>query len=105
MGVYVMPRLKSKQARWGNTDGRTTWWVGYWQNEKTKQNSSSTPKLKDGIYVGNSTGRLGLQRGGSLGLSLFDGHGGRGGDASPPTIPILLIIKLTRPLGIGSIQS
>ena len=63
--VYVMPRPKSNQARWGNSDGRTTWWVGYWHNKKTKQSSSTTPKLKGGLYVGNEEGSPGWRRGGS----------------------------------------
>ena len=65
--VYVMPHPKSKQARWGNTDGRTTWWKGYWHNKKTDQYSSATSKLKDGVYVGDGTGRPGWRRGGSPG--------------------------------------
>lgn len=63
--AYTMPRPKSKQARWGNTDGRTTWWVGYWYNEKTKKYSSATPKLKDGVCLGNGKGGSGWRRGGS----------------------------------------
>lgn len=51
---YFMPRPKSAQARWGNRDGRTTWYYGSWYNEKTKQYSSATPKKQeDGYYVGD----------------------------------------------------
>src|SRR5262245_34346531 len=32
---YTMPQPKSAQARWGNRDGRTTWFNGFWQNTKT----------------------------------------------------------------------
>ena len=63
--AYVMPRPKSKQARWGNADGRTTWWIGYWHNEKAKQYSSSIPKLKEGVYVGDGKASRGWRRGGS----------------------------------------
>jgi len=63
--VYVMPRPKSKQAGWGKTNGRTTWWVGYWLNEKTKQHSSTIPMLKDGAYVGDGKSGPGWRRGGS----------------------------------------
>ena len=29
-----MPQPKSRQAAWGNGDGRTTWFYGFWDNEK-----------------------------------------------------------------------
>jgi endonuclease/exonuclease/phosphatase family metal-dependent hydrolase len=29
---YVMPEPKSKAAKWGNKDTRTTWFPGYWKN-------------------------------------------------------------------------
>ena len=32
---YTMPVPKSAQAAWGNGDGRTTWYNGYWYNSKT----------------------------------------------------------------------
>ena len=63
--AYVMPRPKSPQARWGNTDGRTTWWVGYWHNKTTKKYSSTTPQLKGKTYVGDGKGGPGWRRGGS----------------------------------------
>lgn len=62
---YVMPSPKSPQAAWGNTDGRTTWYVGYWQNSKTGENSNATPQLKSGKYVGDGAGGSGWRRGGS----------------------------------------
>jgi hypothetical protein len=65
--TYAMPRPKSKQAAWGNTDGRTTWWNGYWHNAKTNQYSSITPKLKDGVYIGDGRNPSGWRRGGSPG--------------------------------------
>lgn len=40
---YFMPRPKSAQAAWGNSDGRTTWWNGYWKNSKTGKYSSRQP--------------------------------------------------------------
>ncbi len=60
-----MPQPKSAKASWGNTDGRTTWYVGYWINKKTNDNSSATPKLKDGKYIGDGKGSPGWRRGGS----------------------------------------
>jgi hypothetical protein len=62
---YIMPSPKSSKASWGNTDGRTTWWVGYWHNNKTNKFSSSTPKLIKGEYVGDDSGGSGWRRGGS----------------------------------------
>ncbi len=51
---YTMPRPKSNQAAWGNTDGRTTWYNGYWYNNKTKKHSRSTPlKKSNGYYYGD----------------------------------------------------
>lgn len=57
--IYIMPIPKSKAARWGNTDGRTTWWYGYWYNEQTKEYSYSIPILSsngkyevDPVHVG-----------------------------------------------------
>src|SRR5436190_24378787 len=41
--IYVMPKPKSPQAAWGNRDGRTTWWVGYWTNARTKATSGKQP--------------------------------------------------------------
>ena len=63
--VYVMPMPKSPQAAWSNTDGRTTWWNGYWINKTTKQYSSTEPSLKDGKYVGDGVDVSGWRRGGS----------------------------------------
>jgi len=62
---YIMPAPKSAQAAWGNTDGRTTWYVGYWQNSKTNSTSSSVPKVKNGMYVGDGLGGPSWRRGGS----------------------------------------
>ena len=64
---YVMPEPKSPQAAWGNTDGRTTWWEGYWENTITGAFSSETPKLKDGKYIGDGVDDRGWRRGGSPG--------------------------------------
>ena len=30
---YIVPKPKP-QASWYNSDGRTTWWYGYWETEK-----------------------------------------------------------------------
>lgn len=52
---YTMPEPKSKKAAWGNYDRRTTWFRGWWYNEKTKQYSDTTPKkAKNGLYLGDN---------------------------------------------------
>jgi len=63
--IYVMPEPKSAQAAWGNRDGRTTWWVGYWTNDKTGETSSIEPVLNNEKYVGNGQGVRVWRRGGS----------------------------------------
>ena len=63
--VYIMPEPKSTQAAWGNRDGRTTWWVGYWINEETDKTSSVEPVLENGKYVGDENGSRFWRRGGS----------------------------------------
>jgi hypothetical protein len=63
--AYTMPQPKSPQAAWGNHDGRTTWWVGYWTNEKTGETSSSGPVLKNGNYAGDGQGSRRWRRGGT----------------------------------------
>jgi hypothetical protein len=51
---YIMPQPKSAQAEWGNYDGRTTWWNGYWYNYKTETYSRETPqKRSNGYYYGD----------------------------------------------------
>lgn len=63
---YTMPQPKSAKASWGNSDGRTTWWNGYWVNRKTNRNSSVTPSsLND--YKGDGIENRGWRRGGAPG--------------------------------------
>ncbi len=51
---YTMPAPKSAQAAWGNGDGRTTWWSGWWHNEETGKYSRRTPeKAANGYYYGD----------------------------------------------------
>ena len=51
---YTMPRPKSAQAAWGNSDGRTTWYNGWWYNERTHLYSTATPSRRDsGLYLGD----------------------------------------------------
>jgi hypothetical protein len=51
---YTMPKPKSNQASWGNNDGRTTWWKGYWYNRITFKYSRLIPKCKaNGKYYGD----------------------------------------------------
>ena len=60
------PEPKSRQAAWGNRDGRTTWWVGYWVNAKTDASSSSQPTFDaNGHWVGDGRGFTAWRRGGS----------------------------------------
>lgn len=62
---YTMPEPKSAQAAWGNRDGRTTWWYGYWHNEKTGLYSHATPqKSSSGIYLGDNQNNAGQWRNG-----------------------------------------
>lgn len=57
---YTMPRPKSAQAAWGNSDGRTTWWAGWWHNSATGSYSSTTPKKgSNGQYYGDAQDRHG----------------------------------------------
>jgi len=62
---YVMPVPKSPQAAWGNRDGRTTWFNGYWINHSDNTYSSAEPTLQNGKYVGNGVNPVGWRRGGS----------------------------------------
>jgi hypothetical protein len=64
-GRYVLPEPKSKAAKWGNTDTRTTWFPGYWKNEKTDATSVSQPK-KPGL-VGDGQEKPKWRDGGSPG--------------------------------------
>lgn len=51
---YTMPMPKSAKAAWGVSDGRTTWYNGWWYNSKTNKYSIKTPfKTKSGIYIGD----------------------------------------------------
>lgn len=61
---YQMPRPKSEQAAWGNTNGRTTWWSGYWINRKLGRTSKVQPSASDS-YRGDGEGDTGWHRGGS----------------------------------------
>ena len=64
---YKMPAPKSTQAAWGNSDGRTTWWYGYWHSTSTEQVSDTQPvKKENGLYEGdNQDHRYSYRRGGS----------------------------------------
>ncbi len=62
---YSMPRPKSAQAAWGNSDGRTTWWPGYWHNSKTGEYSRTIPRLEGNVFKGDGQERPGWRRGGS----------------------------------------
>lgn len=51
---YTMPRPKSSKASWGNNDGRTTWWKGYWYNKKNKYSRTTPEKQSNGYYNGDA---------------------------------------------------
>jgi len=62
---FTMPNPKSPQATWGNYDGRTTWWHGYWYNTKTNKFSRSAPrKHSNGYYYGDGQNDKGYWRNG-----------------------------------------
>ena len=64
--TYIMPRPKSRQAAWGNRDGRTTWFYGYWTNLRTHSTSSLQP-VEDakGRWIGDEKGLAAWRNGGS----------------------------------------
>lgn len=52
--TYTMPQPKSAKAAWGVSDGRTTWYYGWWHNSKTGAYSDTTPrKSSSGLYLGD----------------------------------------------------
>lgn len=62
---YTMPKPKSAQAAWGNSDGRTTWFYGYWYNNKTNVYSKETPvKKSNEDYFGDDQNQRGYWRNG-----------------------------------------
>ena len=64
--TYIMPEPKSPQAAWGNYDGRTTWWVGYWVNRTTSATSFTQPTINsNGEIIGDGNGYLAWRRGGT----------------------------------------
>jgi hypothetical protein len=64
--TYVMPEPKSRQAAWGNRDGRTTWFYGYWTNLKNHSTSSLQPaKDAAGQWIGDERGLQAWRNGGS----------------------------------------
>lgn len=63
---YRMPRPKSDKAAWGNSDGRTTWWPGYWIQQPSGRTSASVPNEADG-FAGDNAASTGWRRGGSPG--------------------------------------
>jgi len=54
---FVPPRPKSAQAAPGNTDRRTTWWEGYWENPSISECSKAVPRYlpKQDIVVGDDS--------------------------------------------------
>jgi hypothetical protein len=65
---YIMPTPRSAQAKWGNTDRRTKWNEGGWQNEDTGAFSYSTPRRDtEGKYIGDGKNTIKSERQGSPG--------------------------------------
>ena len=62
--IYVMPEPKSKAAKWGNTDTRTTWFPGYWKNAKSGATSVAQPSESSG-FKGDGAGKPKWKDGGS----------------------------------------
>lgn len=82
---YTMPRPKSSKAAWGVSDGRTTWWYGWWYNSVTGQYSDRTPtKSGSGMYVGDGQNNANQWRNGGsparpdVFMYLLSGFGGPG---------------------------
>ena len=68
--TFFLPEPKSKAAKWGNTDPRTTWFPGFWKNEKTGAMSASQPKgdpSKGRGFVGDGKEKPKWRDGGSPG--------------------------------------
>lgn len=64
--TYAMPQPRDARARWGNSDDRTTWWVGYWTNERNHTTSASQPQRNaSNQWVGDGKGIRTWRRGGS----------------------------------------
>ncbi len=63
---YDMPKPKSAQAAWGNSDGRTTWWYGYWYNVNNANLSSQTQPIEklNGLFYGDNQDRRNYWRNG-----------------------------------------
>jgi hypothetical protein len=63
--TYVMPKPKSAQAAWGNKDGRTTWFLGYWQQTGSTELSVRMPaKQVDGSFKGDGAATPGAWKNG-----------------------------------------
>jgi hypothetical protein len=62
---YVMPEPKSKAAKWGNKDTRTTWWPGYWKSA-SGATSVAQPTAADG-FKGDGAAKPAWRDGGSPG--------------------------------------
>ncbi|MFZ9881491.1 MAG: endonuclease/exonuclease/phosphatase family protein [Phycisphaerales bacterium] len=63
--AYMLPEPKSKSARWGNKDSRTTWWPGYWKNTKTGAMSVAQPSGRG--FMGDGQQKPKWRDGGSQG--------------------------------------
>jgi hypothetical protein len=60
---YVMPEPKSKAAKWGNKDTRTTWFPGYWKSA-SGATSVAQPSASDG-FKGDGAAKPAWRDGGS----------------------------------------
>ncbi len=61
---YEFPQPKSKTAKWGNFNGSTTWWPGYWVNSKTGGTSAAQPTASD-AFKGDGLPKPAWRKGGS----------------------------------------
>ena len=62
--AYEFPQPKSKTAKWGNFNGATTWWPGYWVNAKSGATSASQPAASDS-FKGDGLPKPAWRKGGS----------------------------------------
>ena len=60
---YVMPEPKSKAAKWGNKDTRTTWFPGYWKNASGA--TSVTQPSESEKFAGDGAAKPAWRDGGS----------------------------------------
>jgi micrococcal nuclease len=78
---YLMPEPKSAQAAWGNSDKRTTWYVGFWVNKDGSKSASQPKKNDKGEVKGDGGAGLDIASEGQSGGRPWR----RGGSPQSPT--------------------